>query len=234
MSFRIGASVLLNCNGLAIQSYNFKTKRILGSIHQVLNFLDLYEVDEIHVILPLKNIRSTDSYKSLLDLKEIEISTPIGIGGGITNENIEVITKDPFFERLIFNSAIFKNDSVLKKATSIMGRQSMVAYVPFRIDQNEISVYHAKKNIFISVDKHFWQKLSKTFNEVILLDFFSEGNRVGFDFKVFELIEFPNNRILISGGLLTKDIKIARKMNLAGVSLDNFALHREFLINRLR
>ena len=110
----------------------------------------------------------------------------------------------------------------------------MVAYVPFRIDQNEISVYHAKKNIFISVDKHFWQKLSKTFNEVILLDFFSEGNRVGFDFKVFELIEFPNNRILISGGLLTKDIKIARKMNLAGVSLDNFALHREFLINRLR
>ena len=91
-----------------------------------------------------------------------------------------------------------------------------------------------EKNIFISVDKHFWQKLSKTFNEVILLDFFSEGNRVGFDFKVFELIEFPNNRILISGGLLTKDIKIARKMNLAGVSLDNFALHREFLINRLR
>ena len=234
MSFRICASVLLNQDGLAIQSYNFKTKRVLGNISQVMNFLDKYEVDEVHIILPLKKARLSDSYKTLLKLRNISISTPIGIGGGITSKNIKDITKDPFFERLIFNTALFNNDAVLEEATNIMGRQSMVAYIPFRIINNVLQIYHAKLNEFLIVEDFFWKKIEIVFNEVILLDAFSEGSRVGFNFKVFDLINFPIDRILISGGLTKIDIKKAKKINLAGVSLDNFALYSEFSIKGLR
>ena len=45
MSFRIGATVLIDFYGNAIQSYNFKTKRILGNLQKVLEFLDAYEID---------------------------------------------------------------------------------------------------------------------------------------------------------------------------------------------
>ena len=54
MSFRIGATVLVNNNCIAIQSYNFKERRILGNLKQVLKFLDAYGVDELHVVVPSK------------------------------------------------------------------------------------------------------------------------------------------------------------------------------------
>jgi len=38
MSFRIGATVLIDHNGNAVQSYGFKKKRILGNVQKVLKF----------------------------------------------------------------------------------------------------------------------------------------------------------------------------------------------------
>ena len=104
MSFRIGATVLVDYDGNAIQSYNFKTRRILGDLKKVLKFLNIYEVDEIHLIVPSKG-KGGNSSDILSSLSEISISTPLGIGGGITDDNIEGIAQDPFFERCL-NSII--------------------------------------------------------------------------------------------------------------------------------
>ena len=84
MSFRIGATVLIDHNGNAIQSYGFKEKRILGDLQKVLKFLDAYEVDEIHAIVPFKGKGDSGSSKIFSHLSEISISTPLSIGGGIT------------------------------------------------------------------------------------------------------------------------------------------------------
>ena len=103
MSFRIGATVLIDIDGRVLQSYSFKTKRVLGHIKNVLSFLDDYEVDEIHLIIPLKG-KDVDTSKVLTKLKDISISTPLSVGGGLNVKNIAEITNDPYFERLIFNS----------------------------------------------------------------------------------------------------------------------------------
>ena len=67
-----------------------------------------------------------------------------------------------------------------------------------------------------------------------MLDAESEGSKKGFNFKVFKYIEFPISRIIISGGLTKSDINKAKRMGLAGVSIDNFALHSEYSIKYLR
>lgn len=233
MSFRIGATVLIDHNGNAIQSYSFKEKRILGDIKKVLKFLDAYKVDEIHAIVPFKGKGDSDSSKIFSHLSEISISTPLSIGGGITEKNIEKITNDPFFERCIFNSAIFNNPELLQKTKSIMGHQSMVASIPFIFDDN-LKIYHSKTNSFQVIKDELWKEIESNFNEVLLLDANAEGGKKGFNFQVFKYINFPIDRILISGGLTKYDINKARKMGLAGVSIDNFALHSEYSIEGLR
>ena len=233
MSFRIGATVLIDHNGNAIQSYGFKEKRILGDLQKVLKFLDAYEVDEIHAIVPFKGKGDSGSSKIFSHLSEISISTPLSIGGGITERNIEKITKDPFFERCIFNSAIFNNPELLQKTKSIMGHQSMVASIPFIIDDN-LKIYHSKTNSFQAIKDELWKEIESNFNEVLLLDANAEGTKKGFNFQVFKYIKFPIDSILISGGLTKCDINKARKMGLAGVSIDNFALHSEYSIEALR
>jgi imidazole glycerol phosphate synthase subunit HisF len=234
MSFRIGSTVLIDCNGNVVQSYNFNTKRILGNLQQVLKFLDAYEVDEIHAIVPYKGKNYNRSLQIFSILSNISISTPLGIGGGITMENIEVIAQDPFFERCIFNSAIFYDTQLLKKVKSLMGHQSLVASIPFIIKDNDLMVYNSMDDNFQLIKKELWIEINNNFNEIILLDAASEGSKKGFNFKVFECIEFPNDRVLISGGLTKSDIRKAKKMDLAGVSIDNFVLHSEYSIRGLR
>jgi imidazole glycerol-phosphate synthase subunit HisF len=234
MSFRIGATVLLDCNGKnALQSYNFQTKRVLGCVKNVLSFLDSYEVDEIHLIVPLKGDK-INTFKILSKLKDMSISTPLSIGGGINIESLAVITKDPYFERLIFNNALFDDHEVIKQASLKMGHQAIVASVPFILKNNKLKVYHSKINKFIDISDKFWENLNLLCNEVILLDADAEGNKKGFNFKVFQFVNFPIDRVLISGGITKLDIHKAKEMKLAGVSLDNTTLHSEFSIKGLR
>ena len=51
---------------------------------------------------------------------------------------------------------------------------------------------------------------------------------------MLKYIEFPIDRILVSGGLTKKDINNAKNIGLAGVSIDNFVLHSEYSIGELR
>ena len=234
MSFRIGATVLINNDSIAIQSYNFKIGRVLGNLEKVVKFLDAYGVDEIHAIVPLKGKNKNSSSNIFYNLSNIAISTPLSIGGGITEENIKKITKDPFFERCIFNSAIFNNTKLLDKTKIIMGHQSMVASIPFIIKRNKMMIYNSGLNKFIEVKSSFYKKINTYFNEIILLDANVEGERSGFNFEILKHVEFPIERILISGGLTKSNIKEANKMGLAGVSIDNFALHSEYSIGALR
>jgi phosphoribosylformimino-5-aminoimidazole carboxamide ribonucleotide (ProFAR) isomerase len=233
MSFRIGATVLLDCNGKALQSYSFQTKRVLGCIKNVLFFLNAYKVDEIHLIIPLKG-KGVNTSKTLAGLKDTPISTPLSVGGGVDSVSLIEITKDPYFERLIFNSSIFDDNEVIKQATLKMGHQAIVGYIPFILKKNTIKIYHSKRNKFIDVSDKFWENLNSICNEVILLDANAEGGGKGFNFKVFQFFNFPINRVLISGGLTKLDISKAKEMKLAGVSLDNITLHSEFSIRGLR
>lgn len=234
MSFRIGATVLIDYNGNAIQSYNFKTRRILGSLQKVLKFLDAYKVDEIHTIVISKGRCDNSSSKIFSNLSDISISTPLSIGGGVTEENIKELTKEPFFERCIFNSAIFNNHLLLQKAKSIMGHQSMVASIPFVINNNDLKIYNSKNDGFQIIRGELWKEINNNFNEIILLDANAEGSKKGFNFEVLDYIEFPIDRVMISGGLTGGDISKAKKMGLAGVSIDNFVLHSEYSIKGLR
>jgi imidazole glycerol phosphate synthase subunit HisF len=234
MSFRIGATVLIDYDGNAIQSYNFKVRRVLGDLKKVLKFLDAYEVDEIHVIVLSKGGNSDNSLGIFTNLSNISISTPLGIGGGITEDNIQKITKDPFFERCIFNSAIFGITSFLQKATSIMGHQAMIASMPFSIENGVLMIYNSKDDLWIESDNALWRKVNNNFNEILLLDSNAEGGKKGFNFEVLKYIKLPVDRIIISGGLTKNDINKAKKMGLAGVSIDNFSLHSEYSIKGLR
>jgi len=234
MSFRIGATVLIDRNGNAIQSYDFKTKRLLGDLKKVLKFLDAYEVDEIHVIVPSKGKSNADSLKIFSNLADISISTPLGIGGGITEKNIGEITQDPFFERCIFNSAIFSDLSLLQKTKSIMGHQAMLASMPFSINCNNLTIYNSSDNSWVEIGVGLWKKINDSFNEILLLDANAEGGKKGFNFEVLKYIEVPLDRVFISGGLTKADIKKAKKIGLAGVTIDNFTLHSEDSIKGLR
>ena len=115
-----------------------------------------------------------------------------------------------------------------------MGHQSMIASMPFFIKDDMLMIYNSEDDSWVRADNALWDRVSNNFNEILLLDSNAEGNKKGFNFEVLKYIKFPADRILISGGLIKKDIKKAKKIGLAGISIDNFALHSEYSIKGLR
>jgi len=234
MSFRVGATVLLGCDKNAMQSYGFSDRRVLGNLENVMGFLDKYEVDEIHAIVPFKGKFRFDPSEIFMHLSDVSVSTPLAIGGGITKENIEVISQNPFFERFIFNSAVFNDIQLVQKAAAIMGHQSIVALMPFVIRENILLFYNSESDDFVETNDTLYKTLDKNFNEILLVDASAEGSKSGFNFDVFNYITLPVDRILISGGITREDVQMAKKMGLAGVSVDNSVLHSEYSIKYLR
>jgi uncharacterized protein related to proFAR isomerase len=115
-----------------------------------------------------------------------------------------------------------------------MGHQSMVASVPFIINDKILKIYNSKNDDFRAIKSGLCTEMENNFNEIILLDANAEGSKNGFNFEVLDYIDFPNDRILISGGLTKNDINKAKEIGLAGVSIDNFSLHSEYSIKGLR
>jgi len=234
MSFRICSTVLLDASSnVAIQSYGFKLKRVLGDIKSVLYYLDIYQVDEIHLIIPFKG-EGSNPVSLYNSLKFIPLSSPLSIGGGIDLKSLEMISRDPYFERIIFNSAFFDDHEVIRYAAKKMGHQAIVAYLPFTFEENQLAIYNSKIDAFCGVDDKFWDDVNNLSNEVILLDAYAEGTKQGFSFSVLDFIPLPINKFLISGGINESDIFHAKQMKLAGVSIDNKTLHNEFSLKGLR
>ena len=115
-----------------------------------------------------------------------------------------------------------------------MGHQSMVASIPFIINDDNLKIYNSKSDSFQAIKDELWKEVESNFNEVLLLDTNAEGGKQGFNFEVLKYVKFPIDRIIISGGITKNDIKKAKKIGLAGVSIDNFVLHSEYSIRAFR
>ena len=102
------------------------------------------------------------------------------------------------------------------------------------INDDNLKIYNSKSDSFQAIRDELWKEVESNFNEVLLLDTNAEGGKQGFNFEVLKYVKFPIDRIIISGGITKNDIKKAKKIGLAGVSIDNFVLHSEYSIRAFR
>ncbi len=231
MTFRICASLILY-NQAFYQSYAFNEKKFLGNIQTVYDSLERKKVDEIHVIRARKEETSQSKLLNDLNLLEnVSTMTPVAIGGGIS-ENTLTYLRNISFERFILNKSLFEDINFVKSLLENYGLQSVCAYLPFRIKNDNLFIWNGSVNKFIEYNKDTFDKFADLINEYIFLDAESEGTMNGFDFRVFDKIALPFNKILISGGITSKCLQKSKNSGFAGVSIDNRSLYyeRDFLL----
>jgi len=223
---RIG-SVILFKKGYCYQSYEWNLLRPLGKLQNIVSHLDKYLIDDITIIRP---VRDDDDNSSLLsdlnEIKKLKSSTPISFGGGIRNINqLHLISGLPV-ERFVFSSALFnKENSLLRAATDLFGRQAVVGLIPFKLDP-QLSVFNSQINKFVSVDKLNNIELC---DEIILYDCESEGSPTGFNKDVVNKLKINPKSCVFSGGVsdLVNSFKNTAEAPKA-LCIENSILYREF------
>ena len=225
---RIGSSIIL-LNGYCFQSYQWKFLRPLGSLHNVLKFLDQYNVDEICIIRP---VRKEDSYLSFInDLNQIQSSlsnSPISLGGGIRLIRHINLLKDLPIERLhLSNVFLEKNMQVINKISNLYGKQALVATLPIKCVENDLLVYHGARRAFVPLKVSTLDLINEYADELMIIDVENEGSNESFNFKILDNLKFQSNRLIISGGIGPTTIIKAKEIGLASCIIDNRVLHNE-------
>ena len=102
--------------------------------------------------------------------------------------------------------------------------------MPFKIINDELEVFHSHINSYNSINSINIDIIKDLSNEIILIDSGNEGLKDGFDERIFNYLDINYNRLVISGGIGRKTIKLAKNYNIASVMIDNRVLHTEFSI----
>lgn len=216
--FRVIAPVLCEA-GKVVQSRGFREINPLGNLDLVIESLKEIEPDEISILSidgKIGNVNfQTNAFQNL--------NLPLTIGGGVT----EAVLCEIPAERFLLNSVFFGNDiSPIKKIINSSGAQSLIAYLPFKIKNDEVFVWNSTTANIHLFDSILFDKVQKYSAECVLLDMDAQGYYNGFDFKIFDLLPYlDKNKSLICGGINQKSLDQAKKLQLGGALIDNQALY---------
>lgn len=184
-------------NGMIIRSENFKTHQVIGNpINQVKRFSD-WAVDEIIYI----DISKSNNYDNRRDDHMIKISNnkiallneisknifvPFSFGGGIrTIVQIQEILQNGA-DKVVLNTGLYLDDTLLKNAVNIFGSQALVACVDYKL--NKVYFNHGEIESDYRVEQ-WCKKLEKEgIGEILLHDISRDGKGCGFDIETISSI----------------------------------------------
>lgn len=225
---RVGTTVLLK-EGFCYQSYGWNTLRPLGSLKNVLKFLDYYQVDEICIIRINRDFDSFEKFNRDVDLvRSLICNSPLSFGGGIRSQQHLSLLDGLPIERIHFSSAfIKKQNQLISSAKNRFGSQAIVASLPVRINLGKLEVFNSSENKFQALTNSMLEFIKNNADEILIIDCMHEGETEKFDFEIIKLLNFPIEKIIISGGIGPSVINIASSKGYASSLIENRVLHKE-------
>lgn len=176
--------VLLIQNKGLVKTSRFKNPVYLGDPINAIKIFNEKEVDEL-VILDIDATRRETGidWKMLARLNR-EAFIPLGYGGGI--KNVDDIKKiiNLGYEKVILNSAVQEDRGLIKKASEIIGSQSLVVCVDIKKATNgEFMVYdHVNKRITRNSPVTFIENLeNEGAGEIIIQSVDRDGTYSGYE-----------------------------------------------------
>ena len=181
--------------GMIIRSEDFKTHQIIGNpINQVKRFSD-WAVDEIIYIDISRDkkydLRRDDHKVKITNdrfelVKEISknVFVPLTFGGGIrTIDDIYKLLQNGA-DKVVLNTGMYLDDTLLKRAVDVFGSQALVACVDYRGDT---VCFHGGSEAS-SYDVLTWcRKLQdEGIGEILLHDISRDGKANGYDLEMLE------------------------------------------------
>lgn len=223
---RVGCNLIVK-EGNAYQSHFWEYYRPIGSIKRALEALTRYEVDEINIIC-LDYQAKQEFNKSIDTILESFCPTPIIFGGGINPFNYKKVLNILPSERFSFCSSILKEEfDFISKIRDRLGNQAIIGVMPLRKTREYLEIFCPRDKKFIRLTKEIVSKFVEYADEVLIYDIENDGSKKNFNFDLLEDLKIERNRLIISGGITKKSVKLARKIGLSAVYIDNSMLHVE-------
>lgn len=183
--------VLLVNNKKLVKTVNFDKETYIGDPINAIKIFNEKEVDEL-VLLDISATKNkTEPNFDLIEQAASECFMPLGYGGGITNINQIKRILYSGVEKVIINSAIITNPTLLQEASKSFGAQSIVASIDVKKvlfgDYTAFSHSGTKKIKMKLLDYcKYVEELGA--GEIMLYSIERDGSYKGFDTKLIQMV----------------------------------------------
>jgi len=233
-------------NNVLVKSVNYSNYRNVNSILPVIRLFNKRNVDEMIFL----NLEDKIDY-NLLENFVNEIDYPITYGGSI--QDIETMKKifNMGFDKISINSLLYTNIELVKKASSIFGKQSIVGSIDIRkiyikndtnnIDNNftyKCYYNNGKIDSGLTIYEHLENIIkSDCLSEVIITVIDNEGAFSGFDTYLYTSLKDFNIRILVNGGGNYNEdniLKTIKNKNIYGLCFSSLFFFKQYTPNNIK
>ena len=195
--------VVLIEEGRVIKTRSFSKPRYIGDPLVVCKLFEEKEADEI-LLLDRGASRSKGIDFDLISTIVSECFIPISYGGGVANINQVDQLIRAGVDKVVINTNLTKNISLLDEIADRFGAQVVIAGVDFKKDflgRRRLVTDGGRKKHRTEIKEHIGNILRRKVGELLLTDIDREGSMQGFDMDNFEELAMGANvPVIISGG----------------------------------
>ena len=157
-------------DGLAVQSFGFSRYLPLGKPELIAENLERWEADAIGIISIDRKDKGPDLDLISKVAKHV-YGTPLIYGGGILTPEDAISVINHGAERIIVDSLLFDSTETAEIITQKIGKQALIASLPFRIYKNTLVHYNYLEKNFDEISQKLLRTInSNIFSELLLIN----------------------------------------------------------------
>jgi len=220
---------LIYDDGFFCQSRNFRLQRV-GDIKWLENNYKFqkiaFSIDELIVINATRGEKNLSKFTKILDRLVDNVYIPISAGGGVSSLEDAKLLFNHGADKLIINTALFKNTNLISNIVKYYGKQSIIASIDYK--DNEVFISDGRKKAGPYLEQYVKQIELLGVGEIYLNSIEKDGTGFGYDLNTIELIaDKINTPLIVAGGAgnqqhLLEGIKTKGVSAIATANLFNF------------
>ena len=234
---------LIYDSGFFSQSRNFRLQKVgdITWLEDNYKFQDIaFSLDELVVLNATRGNKNILKFTRMLNQLVGDVYIPIAAGGGIKSLNDAKLLFDNGADKVVINSALYKDQALVKEIVGHYGKQSVVASVDYK--NNDVYINNGTEKIDMSLQEYIDYVESIGVGEIYLNSIEKDGTGFGYDIDTIKQVTGQvNTPLIIAGGAgnehhLMKGANIKNVSAVATANLFNFMGDslpnaREYMIN---
>jgi len=237
---------LLYADGYFFISRNFQLQKVGNSkwLNKNYNFKNIASsIDEL-IILNVSR-KEKDQIKFISAVQEVieGVFVPVALGGGIRTMEDASLFLSSGADKIVVNTLIEEDRSVIKELVSKYGSQCIVASIDYRLVDKSMIAFtnNGEKQVSMTLEEYILKIKNLNVGEIFINSIDRDGTGQGYDFKslifLSNIIDIP---IIISGGagkkehflevLLSNEFDAASTAHLFNFIGNGLPLSRSFLL----
>ena len=234
---------LFNKNTFLIRSKKFYLHQNIGNfLNQAERFFE-WNIDEL-IYINLGQSQQNADQEAILMKKIInkickKCFLPLTVGGKINSlKNAETFIRSGA-DKLVINSAIYNNSSIIKKITKLFGSQAVVASIDYKEINGKPTLFVNNGQFNTKIEIFDWIKKCEDLGvgEFFLNSIDRDGMGLGFDIKnINKVLKVTSLPVIACGGAGSEEdfLKAFIKTDINALSAGNFFHFKENSYNNLK